>query len=350
MRKVTFGCTIPLGPPDMIMRYSILAEKNQYDAIWLPDHILTTNPNTVCADTWAMIPAIGMKTSKVRLCDGVSDPYRRNPSVLAQTVATADQLTNGRVVLGLGAGEDMNLNPYGLSRLETATQRRKVLKEAVQVIRKLWEATVEKPANFDGEIFKLKKAHLSIRPKQVPRPPIYIGAMGPKTRQLTGEIGDGFYPLVVTAGLFPRFLEDIKKGARQAGRKIDEIDCAARVFAAVSDDPAKARSLVIDRAKRHLILDGGEALKAMGFPIEIGGSLSTMPSGLETKEYINGLKRQVPEDAAEAISIFGTVDDCIDQVEKFLKAGATQLITFTTSEETIINFREVIAYFREQNK
>jgi alkanesulfonate monooxygenase SsuD/methylene tetrahydromethanopterin reductase-like flavin-dependent oxidoreductase (luciferase family) len=345
---ITFGCTIPLGPPEMILRYAVLAEENGYDSIWLPDHVLTTDPSTICADTWAVLPAIGMKTQKVKLCDGVSDPYRRIPSVLAQTVATVDQLTNGRVVLGLGAGEDMNLRPFGLSRLETPARRRGMLVEAVHVIRKLWTATVDRPANFEGTYFKLRDAHLSIFPKQSPHPPIYIGAMGSKMRQLVGAIGDGYYPLVITTELFPKFMDDIEKGARTAGRDVKAIDRAARVFAAVSDDPEEARSLVIERAKRHLILDGGAVLREMGVDLQIDGIISTMPSGLETKEYIDKLRSQVPEKAAEAISIFGTVDDCIERVEEFIKVGATQLITFTTSEETIVRFGEVIKHFREE--
>ncbi len=350
VKDLTFGCTIPLSPPEVVLRYAILAERSGFDSVWLPNHILTTNPKTVCADTWTMISAIGMKTTKIKLCDGVSDPYRRNPSYLAQIVATVDQLTNGRVVLGLGAGEDMNLTPYGLSRLELSRGRRQILREAIQVIKKLWQASFEKPANFEGEFFRLNNAFLSIRPKQLPHPPIYIGAMGPKTRQLVGEIADGYYPLVINKDLFPKFVEDIKIGLRKSGRKLEEIDYAARVFTAISKEHDDARSMILDRAKRHLILDGGTTLRELGFDFHMKGNISTMLSGPETQKYIASLKDNVPDEAAESISIFGTVDDCIEQVYEYINLGASQLISFTTSEKTVVEFSKVINHFKDSRE
>jgi len=349
MKDLAFGCTIPLGSLDTILDYAMLAEKYNFDVIWFPNHMVTTDPNTICLDTWSVMSIIGSRTQRIKLADGVSDPIRRHPSMLAQTVATVDQATKGRVILGMGAGENMNLKPFGMSRPDKASERREMLKEAIHVIRKLWEASAESPATYEGRYFKLKNAFLGVKPKRE-WPPIYIGAMGPKTRELVGEIADGYYPLVITAELFPKFLEDIKKGLEKSGRKLDEIDCAARVFAAVADDPEKARNLVVDRAKRHLILDGGVALKSMGYDIQIEGNISSMLSGQKTVEYIEKLKSSVPEKAAESISIFGTIEDCIKQVERFMNVGVTQLIVFTTSRETIVKFGEVIKYFRELNR
>ena len=78
------------------------------------------------------------------------------------------------------------------------------------------------------------------------------------------------------------------------------------------------------------------------------GNISTMLSGPETQKYIASLKDKVPDEAAESISIFGTVDDCIEQVYEYIKLGANQLISFTTSEKTVVEFSKVINHFKDR--
>lgn len=114
----------------------------------------------------------------------VTDPLRRHPAVTAQLAITLDLISNGRAILGIGAGEAFHLNPYGIA-WERPISR---LEEAVRVIKKLWS---EDFADYNGVFFKLKRAVVIKKSVQKPYPPIWIGAMRPRALRVVGVLGDG---------------------------------------------------------------------------------------------------------------------------------------------------------------
>lgn len=101
--------------PSKIVAEALRAKECGFDSVWFADHFVSTDPVDECSDTWVLLTAIDLKTKRVMLCSWVSDPFRRHPATIAQTVATLDRLTEGRTALGIGAGEEMNLTPYGIS-------------------------------------------------------------------------------------------------------------------------------------------------------------------------------------------------------------------------------------------
>src|SRR5215467_13060021 len=94
---------------DELIRYGMLLDNYGYDHIKVGDHTLIANQDAPYPNSQALLPAIGSRTKRVKLSTAVTDPYRRHPVEIAHWVATLDQLTGGRTVLGIGAGEVMNL-------------------------------------------------------------------------------------------------------------------------------------------------------------------------------------------------------------------------------------------------
>ncbi|NIN53665.1 MAG: LLM class flavin-dependent oxidoreductase, partial [Nitrososphaeria archaeon] len=182
MTEIKFGSYLLFGPTEQIVQQGLLAERYGFDSVWFPDHHISSIPTTECPEIWTVLTAIGMRTKHILLAPAVTDPLRRHPSTTAQTVATLDRLLGGRVALGIGAGERMNLIPFGIPWTSPIER----LREAVKCIKMLWSATTEEPANYKGKFFHLKDAYLGIKPGQ--DPPIYIGALGPRTRELVGEL------------------------------------------------------------------------------------------------------------------------------------------------------------------
>ncbi|GAH15600.1 unnamed protein product, partial [marine sediment metagenome] len=142
---------------------------------------------------------------------------------------TLDQISNGRGMIGLGAGEAMNIDMYGLNRKRSVSK----LREYIILLRKFWaKKKVNHKSDFWGEI---KNAFIEIRPVQE-NPPIYIAANGPKTRKITGELGDGWYPLYQPPWVIKNNLKEVMDVAKKAGRDPNEIDYVYDCFVAIDDD------------------------------------------------------------------------------------------------------------------
>ncbi len=112
------------------------------------------------------------------MCNSVSDTQRIHPAKLAHTVATLAELSGGRVALGIGAGEAMNLVPFGIP-FDSPKARVQQLEESIEVTRLLWRSNQEDPVSFDGEYFKLKNAWVDLPVLDMPM--VYVGALGGRT-------------------------------------------------------------------------------------------------------------------------------------------------------------------------
>ena len=231
MEDVKFGIMVVYPLPNPIQRvYGLVkrVEEFGFDSLWIPDHLLFPGASGFTVEPWSVLGAVASKTEKVKLITGVTDPHRRHPALLAQTAATVDLLSNGRLVLGIGAGEGMNLDPFGIEWNKPVSR----MVESMDIMRKLWKSDESNKFNHEGEFFKLKKAYLDFKAIQDPIP-IYIASNSPKTRKLTGKIGDGWIPIVESPETYKKHLEEVKEGAKEAKRDISEIDACLEIYTAV---------------------------------------------------------------------------------------------------------------------
>lgn len=279
----------------------MVAEKNGFDSFWFSDHLIDDNIDLVHGETWTTLALAASRTSRIRLGSGVTDTFRRQPATLTQTVATVDQISSGRAMLGLGAGEAMNLVPFGVN-LDRPVQR---LRETIQVVRKLWSETNRRPAAFDGEIFKLKGAFIQIRPIQRPHPPIHVGALSRMTRELAGELADGWMPWLNSPESYREGLRDVENGAKEAGRRLGDLDLIANLDVAISDDREKARAAANLSGKSALILEVG-LLREMGYDVVVpkGTSIRTDTFSRRTMGLLGRAAKRVPDEAVERILRF----------------------------------------------
>lgn len=334
------------GPFDAVMQ-GMLAEKNGFDSVWLGDHFMLWAGEF--GETFTGLTAIGMKTNRVMLSPSVTDPLRRHPATLAQIIASVDALTKGRAGLGIGAGEALNLLPFGIRWEKPLT----TLKEAVEVIKLLWESTSEKPANYSGKIFQVKNGYIKIKPVQKPHPPIYIGALRQKTRELVGEIADGYFPWINSPETYRVRLNEIERGAKKVGRSLDDIDRVAVLCLAISKDVNQARGAIQNYSSSALVLEK-DVLEYHGYSIE-SSEKPSMQLSLFTPEdfkFIEEQSRLVPSEIVEKVSAFGTTQDCIDRIDEFIKSGANHIVVLDYSPDFKFSMRafrdEIIPYFKQQ--
>jgi len=327
--KFGWYSTSTLQSPDEVVRYAIIAEKSGFTSVWHNDHSLLCQapPSTdkdLTPDVYVILATIAANTKKIRIGPCVTDPFRRHPFITAQTVATLDYLSNGRAVLGIGAGHQSMLSPFGM-KLEHPIQR---LREAIEVIRNLW---IRNDADYDGEFYKLHfdpplYPNLCSLVRQKPHPPIYVGSLsGSKLRELAGEVAQGFLPYLCPPRLYCKWVNDIKSGAEKAGRVFREVDTCAFVNVALSDNYSLAKK-------------ESEKLResAVGYSYLFGSELGYEPVN-EAKE--------VPFELIEELAAIGSAEECIDKIEEYVKAGAQHILIRKIIPS---GYREMFRVFKEK--
>ena len=168
------------------------AESLGFESAWVYDHFIPIfgNQDGPCLEGWTALAALAAQTSRLRVGVLVTGNTYRNPALLAKMATTVDQVSHGRLVLGIGAGWfEHDHTAYGFD-YGTPHERARKLAEALQVITKLW---TEDHPSFAGRWYHLEKAPFAPRNVQKPHPPIVIGGQGERwIVPLVARYGDGW--------------------------------------------------------------------------------------------------------------------------------------------------------------
>jgi probable F420-dependent oxidoreductase len=238
-----------------------IAEQTGFDALFVSDHLCIPPDQTEGSggrylDVLATLAFIAGATEKIRL--GVSVlvvPYR--PAVLtAKQVATIQELSGERMIVGVGVGW---LRPEFAALGADFRRRGAITNETLSVIHHLFSADV--PGAYDGPLVKFPSFVFMPRPK---RPPIWIGGNGPAAMNRVLKFGDGWHPMLPASELKAK-VDELHKRARAAGRELPEIIVRRGLRL---DDPASARAKVAaeeEAGATYFILDLGRYPDAQSF-------------------------------------------------------------------------------------
>ncbi len=188
------GCQLPQTAQNFeeIIGAAVLCEKLGYDSVWAFDHLSpfwTRRSNSF--ECWTTLAAVAEKTRKIRIGSLVSNVNLRNPGLLAKMTSTLDNLSDGRLIVGLGIGDRMSrheLESYGFDFPEIDARVRR-LRETIMILREMWTNEL---SDYEGTIFHIKRAANAPRPKQKPYPPIWVGGVHPATLRVVAEMADGW--------------------------------------------------------------------------------------------------------------------------------------------------------------
>ena len=327
--QAEFGCRIFLAankPFQHIVQRAQFCEKHGFDSVLIDDHLLYGTEAAAAPEPFVTLAAIAAGTRRIRVGIAVTDMVRRHPAIMAQTLATLSSQFPKRVFLGLGAGDPMNQTPFGFS----AEHRVGMLSEGLQIIRQLWDSSIEKPVSFKGRFFTLNNAYLQAGQERRPVPPIYLASFGPRMLKLTGEAGDGWIPHCHTPTTYKEALNIINASAHQAKRDLDNFSPAYYTLASISKNRAEADRNVLGPARYFLAMIP-EALKKIDPSANHPGRIwEKIPNPREQRETIRKIAAEIPEPDAYNTVIHGTAEDCIEQIEDYRKAGCKEfMLTFT---------------------
>jgi len=320
--RVKFGqlLPIPVAPIDALIRVGVRTEKAGFDSVWVADHLLMM-PTGIVPNVWPVLSVIASQTEKVELGTCVSDPHRIHPAVFAQLTATVDQISQGRLIIGLGAGEVMNLDQFGIPWDKPLSR----LVEFTKIVRSLW---LKDEVSYKGKFWSLNRALLQVRPKRNPVP-IYFAANSPLSRKMAAKYADGWLPVSLGPRAYRRHLEEIKRAAEAAGRPLDNFEPGIFIHVAVAESYERALEQV-RRAKAQIAF-APKLVKEAGFESELPKDLpENLYAGVTLTE--EGLRlfeefgKYVPDEVAVEFSIVGAPEDCARKVEEFVKAGVRHFV------------------------
>jgi len=234
-----------------IENVTLNAEQLGYDSVWTCDHFFKDldSVSTNSLEAWTLLTALAVKTSKMQLGVLVTGNSYRHPALLAKIAATIDMISDGRLILGIGAGwKEIEYSAYGY-RFPSLKERMDRLEEAIQVILALW--TYDR-VTFEGEYYQLNDAVFAPKPIQKPHPPILIGGHGEKrTLRMVAKYGDmsNFSPWGTNR--IDQLLIALKQHCKELNRDYDEITKTFLGYCCVTDDEDEILSFNKEKAQEQ---------------------------------------------------------------------------------------------------
>ena len=235
-RRFRFGiCTDQNMTWDKNVERWQLFERLGYESAWVCDHLVQpSRPNGPYLEAWSLLAGLAARTEKIRIGVLVTSNTFRFPQVVAKMAVTIDHISNGRLEVGLGAGwYEPEHTMFGIPFPETKELVGR-FREAVQVVDLL---TREDTSSFDGKYYQLKNAQSRPGSVQKPRPPLVIGAFGPRMLKIVATYGDTWNAFGTPAEMRERnqMLDDY---CRELGRDPDTLDRSLYYWVPKSDaDP-----------------------------------------------------------------------------------------------------------------
>ena len=208
-----FGFTLPnnfgVDDPHQVVEMAVRAEAAGFDSVWVNHHVLNVGyvgerlGDKPYHDALAILTWAAARTERVRLGTSVLVLPYLHPMVLAKQLATLDQLSGGRLVVGVGVG---SLPEENTAMGAVWDERGAYSDESIEVMKALWTG---RPASFTGTHFSLDGVVASPRPAQTPHPPLLIGGSRPPALRRVARHGDGWHPLGLPPDSYARRLEEL---------------------------------------------------------------------------------------------------------------------------------------------
>jgi len=232
---------------DDLLRVARKTEELGFDAFFRSDHYHTMGRSSSGlpgpTDAWLTLAGLARETSRIRLGTMLTSATFRLPGPLAISVAQVDQMSGGRVELGLGAGwfqreHDAYAIPFG-----SWADRFERLEEQLAVITGLWSTPVGEKFSYDGKHYQLTDSPALPKPVQQPRPPVIVGGHGPKkTPRLAATYADEFnIPFPNSVQTAQTQFERVRAACGEAGRDLASMDLSAALILCVGRDDAEVK-------------------------------------------------------------------------------------------------------------
>jgi F420-dependent oxidoreductase-like protein len=295
------------------------AERLGYDSVWTAE--------AYGSDAATVLGWLAGQTSKIRLGSGIFQMPARSAAMTAMTAATIDQLSGGRMLLGIGSSGPQVAEGWHGQRFARQLQR---TREYVAVLRM---ALARERVQFDGQTLQLplpdgpgKALKLTISPVQE-RIPIYLAAIGPKNTALAGEVADGWIPTLFSPEHVSELRPLLEEGAARSGRSLDGFDVAPTVNVFITDDLRSARDAMRPFIALYV---GGMGSREQNFYNNIVQRYGFEREAKEIQDlYLEGKREEamaaIPDRLIDSVSLCGPSDVVRERLAIYRDAGVGTL-------------------------
>ena len=312
-----------LPPASDVRRFAEMiarAEARGFDMAYTPDQGFFRDP-------FVALAYVAARTQRIALGLGVVNPYTRHPVQIARAAATLAEASDGRFVLGLGAGERANLrDKLGAPRAPYLP----ALRDTIGVLRDLFagkEVSVETP------VFSMHGVKLDFVSTQ--RVPLYVATTDPDGYALVGELADGLilgdmgYPEAIRWAI-----DLVAQGARRAGRNPADIAVVGWITTIVTNDAAAVRDKL--RAVLAMAARGMHAATRQALAID-DATIAKIRAAADGGAPVG--KDVLPDETLERLAIIGSADRCLERMRVLRDAGVTQLsVRMPAAAASIMNY------------
>ncbi|GAY17154.1 LLM class flavin-dependent oxidoreductase [Mycobacterium sp. shizuoka-1] len=342
--SVSVGLQIGTQPPLTALRAFLAgARVMRLDSVMVIDHFQNVFPTSIWDRdlTWlaahrstpheffdyqVLLGHLASRIGSLRLGVGVTEPIRRHPLVIAQAMMTLSHLTKSAPILGIGAGERMNLDPYGLDPSEPVAR----LEEALHIIRHCFSGSG--PITFSGKHFKLDRATMDLKPARGRTPQIWVAGHGRRMLGLTGRYGDGWYPATVASPAeYATKLEVVRVAARNAGRDPASITPALHRFLVVGRSESEVRAMLGTKSIRALgLMAPADVWRQAGVEHPFGAHFNPLvdfvPDHYDRRTMDDAIDAVPTEVLTEGPLLWGTPERIVGRLHEFHSAGLRHVV------------------------
>jgi 5,10-methylenetetrahydromethanopterin reductase len=333
---------LPIHEPARLAALAELAEGTGYDDFWLADE-------RFFREVYACLTLCALRTRRIRLGPCVTDPYSRHPALTAMAIATLDEISGRRALLGIGAGVS------GFRELGVDASRSAVaIREAVELIRALLAGET---VTVKGREVSFTDGRLDFTPARADLP-ILVASQRAAGCRVAGRLADGAIMQGALAEPLLRFLRETVHGAaREAGRDPARVDLVARLNVCVHDDRRAARDMM-----RPTIVRSLSAQRPDFFTFATAGL--TLPAALRDKVLalpythdpapLRAVAPEVPDAFVDACTLTGPPDVIAPEVVQLARSGIAEVMIYPLAvdgriETTIERFQaEVMPRVRRE--
>jgi probable F420-dependent oxidoreductase len=328
---LTFGVTVLPDPPSSrFFELVELAEQHGFEYAWTYDsHILWQ-------ESYATLPLAAARTSKIKLGHFVTNPGIRDPTITASWYATMQDLSNGRMVMGIGRGDSsrrvVGLKPVRVAEFEA---RCRMIKDLMNGRKVEWNE---------------KELELSWARKELPQIPMWVAGYGPKALGVAGRVGDGVIIQLADPVIIQWIMDTARKAAEEAGRDPSELKCIVGAPSHISGDLADAREQVRwfpAMVSNHVM----DLIEKYGWESEIPEALTDFVKARKFYDYKDHSRvgaahgEFVTDEICDRFCVLGTAEQATEKLRELEAVGVDQFNIYLMThnqEETLATYGDEI--------
>ncbi|MEM4311826.1 MAG: 5,10-methylenetetrahydromethanopterin reductase [Nitrososphaerales archaeon] len=323
---------IPMSKLDEIILIGKRAEAYDFYCVLISDHVKNRA-------LWVCLSALALNTKKIKIGSGITNPYSNHPALIAQNLATLDEIAKNRVICGIGAGDEEALKSIGIKRERPLTY----VRESFGLIRAYLKGLRE----YEGKIFKLKNFKSNFT--TIGNIPLFIGAQGKLMLKLAGEMGDGVLINSSNVNYCSEAIETVNLALKERRSLEFGFEYGTISPYSVANSYEEAKRIIAPIVGTVVAGCNDYVLQKHGIRIE---DKERVLKAIESRD-LELIRKSVKDDMIENFSVTGKPEDCLEKMEELKKIGISLFIGSLPSTKFIhdamkLTKEKVLSYF--QNK